>query len=76
MPTSSLREVPPRRIVLLREDERSDVRLVLAEFSGADVDAADFGTLLDQHAEQHAGKWVAVEWQGGLGWKRYLSCRR
>jgi hypothetical protein len=50
--------------------------VVLAEFSGPDVDAADFNALLDQHAEQHAGKWVAIEWQGRIRWHRYLMCKR
>jgi len=27
-------------------------------------------------AAGHAGKYVAVEWQGGLGWRRFLWCRR
>jgi len=24
----------------------------------------------------HAGKYVAVEWQDRLGWRRFLWCRR
>lgn len=62
--------------MLLRDDEQSDVRVVLAELSGPDIDAADFNVLLDQHADQHVGKWVAVEWQGSDGWRRFLWCKR
>jgi hypothetical protein len=49
---------------------------VLAEFTAAEVNAVDFDALLDQPAEQHAGKWVAVEWQGAIRWRRYLMCKR
>jgi hypothetical protein len=48
----------------------------VAEFTAAEVNAADFDALLDQRAKQRAGRWGAVEWQGTIQWRRYLMCKR
>jgi hypothetical protein len=69
-------ERAPRRIVLLTGDERSDISQVLAEYRGADVSGRRLHEDLQQLAERHHGQVVAAEWQGPLGWTRFLWCRR
>ncbi len=66
----------PRRIVLLSGDEHSDVAQVLAEYEGAQVSGRRLHEDLRSLAERHPGRQVAAEWQGPLGWTRFLWCRR
>ena len=77
-PTSSTKAPPaPRRIVLLNgNDQHADVQQVLGEYPGEQLAEFDVHELLPQFAAEHAGKVVAVEWQDGLGWQRFLWCRR
>jgi len=72
--TSSARN--PQRIVLLVGDEHSEVKSVLAEYPGADLEKTNVNEEVPKFAAEHAGKCVAVEWQDGLGWRRFLWCRR
>lgn len=69
--SSSMRS--PQRIVLLAGDEHSDVKSVLAEYPGADLEKVDVKDEVTKFAAEHAGKIVAVEWQDGLGWRRHTG---
>jgi hypothetical protein len=69
-------ERAPRRIVLLSAGEQSEVQSVLAEYRGADVSGTRLHQDLVKHAEEHRGQMVAGEWEGPLGWTRFLWCRR
>ncbi len=66
----------PRRIVLLAGDEQSEVRQVLAEYHGAEVTGRRVHEDLQKFAAQQRGRLVAAEWQGPLGWTRFLWCRK
>src|SRR5262249_46624224 len=66
----------PRRIVLLSAGEQSEVVQVLREYSPAEVSGVRLHADLQQLAGQHAGQLVAAEWQGTLGWTRFLWCRK
>ena len=66
----------PRRLVLLQGDDGSDVAAVLREYQGADVSGARLHRDLQQLAVEHAGRTVAAEWLGSLGWTRFLWCRK
>ena len=70
------RKTCPRRIVLLRGDERSEPEQVLAELTGAEPRGKDVHDEIQRHAERHRGRVVAAEWQGPLGWSRFLWCRK
>jgi hypothetical protein len=65
-----------RRLVLLKDDEHSDVDSVLAEYRGADVSGNRLHADLQQFADRHRGRQVAAEWLGPLGWTRFLWCRK
>jgi len=52
------------------------VKSVLAEYPGADLDKVNVNEEAPKFAAEHAGKCVAVEWQDGLGWRRFLWCRQ
>jgi hypothetical protein len=69
-------ERQPRRLVLLADGEDGPVEAVLAEYTGAEVSGKRLHEDLHRHAEQHPGRTVAAEWQGPLGWTRFLWCRR
>jgi hypothetical protein len=69
-------ERAPRRIVLLAGGERGEVRQVLAEYRGAEVTGRRVHEELQKLAAQHRGQYVAAEWQGPLGWTRFLWCRK
>ena len=69
-------ERAPRRIVLLAGDEPSDVAQVLAEYRGAEVTGKRVHEDLQKFAAQHRGRLVAAEWEGPLGWTRFLWCRK
>jgi hypothetical protein len=66
----------PRRIVLLEAGEESGIAEVLAEYSGADVSGNRVHDDVQRFAAEHPGRHVAVEWQGPLGWTRFLWCRK
>jgi hypothetical protein len=66
----------PRRLVLLQGGESSDVEQVLAEYHGAEVSGTRLHADLQRLAAEHAGRHVAAEWLGPLGWTRFLWCRR
>jgi len=46
------------------------------EYPGADLEKVDVKDEVTKFAAQHGGKFVAVEWQDRLGWRRFLWCRR
>jgi hypothetical protein len=73
---SSPAERAPRRLVLLRAGEDSEVEQVLAEQAGAEVSGARLHAELARLACEHPGRCVAAEWRGPLGWTRFLWCRR
>ena len=75
-PNTSKSERSPQRIVLLAGDEHSDVKSVLAEYPGADLEEVDVKDEVTKFAAEHAGKCVAVEWRDGLSWRRFLWCRQ
>jgi hypothetical protein len=66
----------PRRLVLLEKSEHSPVEAVLAEYRGAEVSGNRVHADLQQFAADHPGRQVAAEWQGPLGWTRFLWCRK
>lgn len=66
----------PRRIVLLAGDERGEVEQVLAEYRGAEVTGKGVHEDLQKFAARHRGRLVAAEWEGPLGWTRFLWCKR
>jgi hypothetical protein len=68
-------ERQPRRVVLLADGDDSSVEAVLAEYRGAEVSGRRLHEELQRFAEQNAGR-VAAEWEGPLGWTRFLWCRR
>ena len=69
-------ERAPRRIVLLVGDEQSEVLQVLAEYRGTEVSGRRVHEDLQKLAAKHPGRHVAAEWEGPLGWTRFLWCRR
>jgi hypothetical protein len=66
----------PRRLVLLRGDESSEVERVLTEFTGSEGAGKDVHALIERVAGQHPGRRIAAEWLGPLGWSRFLWCRK
>jgi hypothetical protein len=66
----------PRRVVLLRAGEDSEVESVLIEYYGAEVSGKRLHADLQRLAEEHRGRLVAAEWFGSLGWTRFLWGRR
>jgi len=75
-PNTSKSERNPQRIVLLAGDQYSEVKSVLAEYTGADLEKVNVNEEVPKFAAEHTGKYVAVEWQDGLGRRRFLWCRR
>ena len=73
-PASSERH--PRRLVLLSTDVDSAVRQVLAEYPAGGVKGSHLHAELQRLASEHPGVHVAAEWQGPLGWTRFLWCRK
>ncbi|MGH7121964.1 MAG: hypothetical protein ACREFP_23720 [Acetobacteraceae bacterium] len=65
----------PRRAVLLREGEDSEVERVLREYHGAEVSGKRVHADVQRLAGEHRGRCVAAEWLGPLGWTRFLWCR-
>ena len=66
----------PRRLVLLDAGEDSEVRQVLAEYPAGGIKGSHLHAELQRLATDHPGVQVAAEWQGPLGWTRFLWCRR
>lgn len=66
----------PRRVVLLRDSEDSEVERVLREYHGAEVSGKRLHADVQLLAGEHRGRYVAAEWLGPLGWTRFLWCRR
>ena len=66
----------PRRIVLLTAEPDGPVEEVLAEYRGADVSGNRLHADLQRLSDEHAGRCVAAEWLGSLGWKRFLWRRK
>jgi hypothetical protein len=66
----------PRRLVLLASGEDSAIAEVLAEYKGADVSGKRLHADLQRLATQHAGRCIAAEWLGSLGWTRFLWCKK
>ena len=66
----------PRRVVLLRDGEDSEVERVLREYHGAEVSGNRLHADVHSLAEEHNGRYIAAEWLGSLGWTRFLWCRR
>jgi hypothetical protein len=66
----------PRRLVLLREGDQSEVERVLAEHAGNEISGTRLHAELQRLAGEHPGRCVAAEWQGPLGWTRFLWCRK
>ncbi len=66
----------PRRIVLLRAGEESEVERVLLEYRGAEISGKRLHADVPRLADEHRGRTVAAEWQSALGWTRFLWCRQ
>ena len=66
----------PRRLVLLRDGEDSEVESVLREYHGAEVSGKRVHAEVQHLASAHSGRYVAAEWLGPLGWTRFLWCRQ
>jgi len=66
----------PRRLVLLQAGEDSEVAAVVQEYQGSAISGKRLHADLQQHAAANAGRCVAAEWQGPLGWTRFLWCRK
>lgn len=64
----------PRRVVLLVNDRASEVERVLVQYEGAEARAANLAEDVQRFAAEHRGRTVAAEWQGPLGWFRFLWC--
>ena len=65
----------PRRVVLLRNGEDSEVECVLQEYHGGEVSGKRLHIDVQRLAALHRGRYVAAEWLGPLGWTRFLWCR-
>jgi len=66
----------PRRVVLLLADEMSEIGEVLLEMRDEEVSGQRLHSEIQKQAADHAGHWVAAEWQGNLGWTRFLWCKK
>lgn len=66
----------PRRVVLLRDGEDSEVDQILQEYQHTEVSGNRLHADVQRLAAEHPGLYVAAEWLGPLGWTRFLWCRR
>jgi len=65
----------PRRVVLLRDGEDSEIERVLQEYQGVEVSGKRLHAEVQILASQYRGRCVVAEWLGPLGWTRFLWCR-
>src|SRR5438094_5097250 len=65
----------PRRVVLLKDGDNSDVERVLSEYGVREASTADVSAEVHRFASEHPGRTVAAEWQGPRAWVRFLWCR-
>jgi hypothetical protein len=66
----------PRRLVLLRDGEDSEMEQVLLEYQGSEVSGKRLHADVQHLAGEHRGRFIAAEWLGSLGWTRFLWCLR
>jgi len=66
----------PRRVVLLGENQESEVEQILCEYQGSEAHHANLSQEVQRFATEHPGRQVAAEWQGRLGWVRFLWCQK
>lgn len=66
----------PRRLVLLAGGDESESVTVLREYQGPEVSGTQVHADLQALAQEHHGRTIAAEWQGSLGWVRFLWCRK
>ena len=76
VPSNSSSPRCPRRLVLLRDGEQSEVAQVLLEYHGAEVSGKRLHADVQRLAEENSGQYVAAEWLSSLGWTRFLWCRQ
>ena len=72
----SCTERTPRRLVLLAGEPSGPVETVLAEHQGAEVSGNRLHAELQRLSDENAGRYVAAEWLGRLGWTRFLWRRK
>ena len=65
-----------RRIVLLTAEEQSEVEKVIREYAPPEPTGTRLHADLAELAGEHAGRMVAAEWHGPLGWTRFLWSKR
>lgn len=66
----------PRRLVLLEGEPNGPAARVLAEYQGSEVSGNRLHADLQRLSEENAGRYVAAEWLGPLGWTRFLWRRK
>jgi hypothetical protein len=66
----------PRRVVLLRAEEASEIEQVLVEYRDGEISGNRLHADVPRLADEHRGRTIAAEWLGTLGWTRFLWCRR
>ena len=74
--SSSTTPRAPRRIVVLTGEKDSEAAEVLREYTGEEVSGNRLHEDLQRFAAERRGEYVAAEWQGPLGWTRFLWCRK
>jgi hypothetical protein len=75
-PPISAGERCPRRLILLCEGEQSPAEAVLVEYHGKDIVGSRLHADLQRCAEEYPGRVVAAEWEGPLGWTRFMWCMK
>ena len=75
-PLAKTTERKPRRLVLLSGEPSGAVEKVLAEYQGAEVSGNRLHGELQRLSDENAGRYVAAEWLGPLGWTRFLWRRK
>ena len=72
----STTERAARRIVLLVAADDGEIEKVLREYTPPEPTGTRLHGDLQELAAAHAGRTVAAEWIGPLGWTRFLWCKR